>query len=381
MDRLRIIFMGTPQFAVASLDKLYEAGYDIAAVVTAPDKPAGRGMQLTESAVKKYALEKNLKILQPEKLKDPVFIEELKSLKADVQVVVAFRMLPEIVWNMPPMGTINLHASLLPQYRGAAPINWAIINGEKQTGVTTFKLKHEIDTGNILLQEKIDISEKETAGSLHDKMMETGAELLLKTLDKLENGKLEEIAQHSTFFQHSTLATLHHAPKIFTDTCEINWNKNTDEIYNLIRGLSPYPAAFTFLREKKLKIFSAEKEINAELNEPGKIITDQKSFLKFSTNDGYISLKEIQLEGKKKMKIEDFLRGWRGNESELIIVYGNRILQARMPAKPSMLYPCLIHALSMEYPCTKKACLPVMQKSHNYILNRLYREVAKRFLH
>jgi methionyl-tRNA formyltransferase len=312
MDRLRIIFMGTPQFAVASLDKLYEAGYDIAAVVTAPDKPAGRGMQLTESAVKKYALEKNLKILQPEKLKDPVFIEELKSLKADVQVVVAFRMLPEIVWNMPPMGTINLHASLLPQYRGAAPINWAIINGEKQTGVTTFKLKHEIDTGNILLQEKIDISEKETAGSLHDKMMETGAELLLKTLDKLENGKLEEIAQHSTFFQHSTLATLHHAPKIFTDTCEINWNKNTDEIYNLIRGLSPYPAAFTFLREKKLKIFSAEKEINAELNEPGKIITDQKSFLKFSTNDGYISLKEIQLEGKKKMKIEDFLRGWRG---------------------------------------------------------------------
>jgi methionyl-tRNA formyltransferase len=313
MDRLRIIFMGTPQFAVASLDKLYEAGYDIAAVVTAPDKPAGRGMQLTESAVKKYALEKNLKILQPEKLKDPVFIEELKSLKADVQIVVAFRMLPEIVWDMPPMGTINLHASLLPQYRGAAPINWAIINGEKQTGVTTFKLKHEIDTGNILLQEKIDISEKETAGSLHDKMMETGAELLLKTLDKLENGKLEEIAQHSTFnFQHSTLATLHHAPKIFTDTCEINWNKNTDEIYNLIRGLSPYPAAFTFLREKKLKIFSAEKEINAELNEPGKIITDQKSFLKFSTNDGYISLKEIQLEGKKKMKIEDFLRGWRG---------------------------------------------------------------------
>lgn len=313
MDPLRIIFMGTPQFAVPSLNKLHEAGYHIVAVVTAPDKPAGRGLQLTESAVKKYAVEKNLKILQPEKLKDPVFIEELKSLKADVQIVVAFRMLPEIVWDMPPMGTINLHASLLPQYRGAAPINWAIINGEKQTGVTTFKLQHEIDTGNILLQEKIDISENETAGTLHDKMMETGAELLLKTIDELAKGNLEEIAQHSTFnTQHSTLAVLSHAPKIFTETCEIHWNKNTDEIYNLIRGLSPYPAAFTFLQGKKLKIFMAEKEINHEINEPGKIITDQKSFLKFSTNDGYISLKEIQLEGKKKMKIEDFLRGWRG---------------------------------------------------------------------
>jgi len=303
--------MGTPQFAVPSLSKLYEAGYNIVAVVTAPDKHAGRGMQLTESAVKKYALEKNLKILQPEKLKDHAFIEELKLLKADVQVVVAFRMLPEVVWNMPPMGTINLHASLLPQYRGAAPINWAIINGEKQTGVTTFKLKHDIDTGNILLQEKIEITENETAGTLHDKMMNIGAELLLKTINGLAKGNIEEIVQSSSSIFKD--GTLHHAPKIFTETCEINWNNNTNSIHNLIRGLSPYPAAFTFLQGKKLKIFSAEKEIDNKVNDPGKIFTDNKTFLKFSTNDGFISLKEIQLEGKKKMDIEDFLRGWRGN--------------------------------------------------------------------
>lgn len=303
--------MGTPQFAVPSLRKLYEAGYNIVAVVTAPDKPAGRGMQLTESAVKKYAVEKNLKILQPEKLKDPAFIEELKSLKADVQVVVAFRMLPEVVWNMPPMGTINLHASLLPQYRGAAPINWAIINGEKQTGVTTFKLKHDIDTGNILLQEKIEITENETAGTLHDKMMNIGAELLLQTINGLAKGNIEGIVQSSSSIFKD--GTLHHAPKIFTETCEINWNNNTNSIHNLIRGLSPYPAAFTFLQGKKLKIFSAEKEIDNKVNGPGKIFTDNKTFLKFSTNDGFISLKEIQLEGKKKMNTEDFLRGWRGN--------------------------------------------------------------------
>ena len=308
--------MGTPQFAVPSLNKLYEAGYNIVAVITSPDKPAGRGMQLSESAIKKYAIEKNLKILQPEKLKDQVFIEELRSLNADVQVVVAFRMLPEIVWDMPPMGTINLHGSLLPQYRGAAPINWAIINGEIKTGVTTFKLQHEIDTGNILLQEKINITDDETAGTLHDKMMDVGAELLLKTIKELERGNLEEVAQPNTSNltpDTTHLITLHHAPKLFTETCEINWMKNVDEIYNLIRGLSPYPAAFTFLNGKKLKIFSAEKEISNELNEPEKIITDHKTFLKFGAIDGFISLKEIQLEGKKRMKIEDFLRGWREN--------------------------------------------------------------------
>lgn len=311
MDRLRIVFMGTPQFAVPSLNKLYEAGYDIAGVITAPDKPAGRGLQLTQSAIKKFAVAKNLKIFQPEKLKDASFIEELKSLKADVQVVVAFRMLPEIVWNMPPMGTINLHASLLPQYRGAAPINWAIINGEKETGVTTFKLKHEIDTGNILLQEKVDITETETAGTLHDKLMEIGAELLLETINELAKRNIEEVNQQSA--SSNQQSELHHAPKIFTETCKINWNKNADEIYNLIRGLSPYPAAFTFLQGKKLKIFSSEKEITEVKENAGEMITDNKSFLKFSTNDGYISLKEIQLEGKKRMLIEGFLRGWRSN--------------------------------------------------------------------
>jgi methionyl-tRNA formyltransferase len=300
--------MGTPQFAVPSLNKLYEAGYNIAAVVTAPDKPAGRGMQLTQSAVKKYALEKNLKILQPEKLKDPGFIKELELLKTDVQVVVAFRMLPEIIWNMPPLGTINLHASLLPQYRGAAPINWAIINGEKQTGVTTFKLKHEIDTGNILLQKKIDLDENETAGSLHDKMMQTGADLLLQTIHQLDQGKLEETDQSSASPSNEVL---HQAPKIFTETCEIKWDKNVEEVYNLIRGLSPYPTAFTFLNGKKLKIFKAEKELNNKVSKPGEMVTDRKSFLKFSASDGFISLKEIQLEGKKKMPVEDFLRGWR----------------------------------------------------------------------
>lgn len=307
--KLRIIFMGTPEFAVASLDKLYTAGYDIAGVVTAPDKPAGRGMKLSESAVKKYAVEKNLHILQPEKLKDPAFIEELRSLKANVQVVVAFRMLPEIVWNMPPLGTVNLHGSLLPQYRGAAPINWAIINGEKETGVTTFKLQHAIDTGNILLQQKIEIAKDETAGNLHDKMMNVGADLLLQTINQLERGTLKEIPQNSRFpIHHSPLRS---APKIFAGDCEIDWNKTVQDIYNFIRGLSPYPAAFTYLNGKKLKIFSAEKEEGKTGVNPGEFLTDHKSFLKFAAKDGYLSLKEIQLEGKKRMGVEDFLRGWR----------------------------------------------------------------------
>jgi len=306
---MKLIFMGTPEFAVPSLNKLYEAGYDIVAVVTAPDKPAGRGMKLTQSAVKKYALGKNLPILQPEKLKDPAFIEQVRALNADVQVVVAFRMLPEIVWNMPPLGTINLHASLLPQYRGAEPINWAIINGEKETGVTTFKLQQEIDTGNILLQQKIPITQTETAGTLHDKMMESGAELLLETLNRLEKGTLKEMPQPSTFnHQPSTLQT---APKIFPETCQMNWDQPTDQIYNFIRGLSPYPTAFTFLDGKKLKVFLVEKEKTNTIEEPGKMSTDHKTILKFATTDGFIFLKEIQLEGKKKMGVEDFLRGWR----------------------------------------------------------------------
>ena len=300
--------MGTPEFAVPSLSALYEAGYDIAAVVTAADKPAGRGLQLTESAVKKFALQKNLKILQPEKLKSPEFIDALAALKADVQVVVAFRMLPEVVWNMPPLGTINLHGSLLPQYRGAAPINWAIINGEKETGVTTFKLQHTIDTGNILLQEKIEIDETDTAGTLHDKMMQTGAQLLLHTLDELSVGNTSETIQPEATQSGEGLK---HAPKIFTDTCKIEWNNNVDSIYNFIRGLSPYPTAFTFLKGKKLKIYNAEKETSTDTKGPGMVFTDKKTFLKFSAKDGYILLKEIQLDGKKKMRIEDFLRGWR----------------------------------------------------------------------
>jgi len=307
--------MGTPEFAVPSLARLVDAGYIIVAVITAPDKPSGRGMQMNESAVKKYALSKGLKILQPEKLKNPDFLNELRELNANLQVVVAFRMLPEVVWNMPPMGTINLHASLLPQYRGAAPINWVIINGEKQTGVTTFKLQQEIDTGNILLQKKIKIGDEENAGELHDRMMEPGADLLLKTVNELVKTNLQEIKQqvvsHSTFnTQHSTLP-LHHAPKIFTETCEIKWQKSVDEIYNLIRGLSPYPAAFTFLKERKLKIFRAKKEVTNAKENSGEAITDNKTYLKFACSNGYVSVTELQLEGKKKMRIEDFLRGWR----------------------------------------------------------------------
>jgi len=304
MENLRIIFMGTPEFAVPSLDLLYKAGYNIVGVVTAPDKPAGRGMKLSESEVKKYAVANNLKVFQPEKLKHPDFIEQLRKLNADLQVVVAFRMLPEVVWNMPPLGTINLHASLLPQYRGAAPINWAIINGEKETGVTTFKLQQEIDTGNILLQEKIKISDSETAGTLHDKMKNLGAEVLLRTVQQLHNGTLQEHPQ-----SHSSV--LRAAPKIFSEDCKINWDQEVDEINNFIRGLSPYPTAFTFLNGKKLKIFSADIEQFQNLDTLGNFITDYKSYLKFVARDGYISIKELQLEGKKRMHVADFLRGWR----------------------------------------------------------------------
>ena len=296
--------MGTPEFAVASLHKLVNAGCNIVGVITAPDKPAGRGMQLTESAVKKYAIENNLKILQPEKLKAPEFLEELKLLKADLQVVVAFRMLPEVVWNMAPQGTINLHGSLLPQYRGAAPINWAVINGEQETGVTTFKLQHQIDTGDILLLQKINIGDSETAGELHDRMKEIGADLILKTINGLGEGTLKETPQEQ-------LSTLLHAPKIFTETCKIDWTKKAEDIYNLIRGLSPYPAAFTFLKDKKLKIYKVEKEITDTNKSRGEISTDYKTYLKFCCSNGFISVKELQLEGKKKMNIEDFLRGYK----------------------------------------------------------------------
>ncbi|MBK6938023.1 MAG: methionyl-tRNA formyltransferase [Chitinophagaceae bacterium] len=300
--------MGTPEFAVASLDALVKAGFNIVGVITAPDKPAGRGMQLQQSAVKKYAVEHNLKVLQPDKLKNAEFLTELKSLHADLQIVVAFRMLPEIVWNMPTIGTINLHGSLLPKYRGAAPINWAVINGEQVTGATTFKLKHEIDTGDILLQESFPISENETAGEVHDRMKEIGAQLLVKTVVGLAAGNLEETPQSAIANPKSEIR---HAPKIFTETCKIDFTKTTEEVHNLIRGLSPFPGAFTMLNGKTLKIFRTEKEIILPDIKPGELKTDGKTYFKYACANGYITVNELQLEGKKKMNVEDFLRGYR----------------------------------------------------------------------
>ncbi|HLO80640.1 MAG TPA: methionyl-tRNA formyltransferase, partial [Chitinophagaceae bacterium] len=301
---IRIVFLGTPEFAKASLEALVDAGCNIVGVITAPDKPAGRGMKLTQSAVKEYAVSQGLHVLQPEKLKNPAFLEELRALKADLQLVVAFRMLPELVWNMPPMGTINLHGSLLPDYRGAAPINWAIINGEKQTGVTTFKLVHEIDKGNILLQEIMPIGDNETAGELHDRMKLVGAGLLVDTVKKLAEGGLHETPQSSINTEPK------HAPKIFTDTCRIDWTKDAESIYNLIRGLSPYPAAFTTLQDKNFKIFESEKEIRSHNDTPGSFSIEGGK-LRFACTNGYIYPKTVQAEGKKKMACDDFVRGAR----------------------------------------------------------------------
>ena len=308
---LRIVFMGTPEFAVASLDALIKAGYNIVGVVTAPDKPAGRGMKMNESAVKKYATEHGLKVLQPEKLRNPDFLEELKSLNADLQVVVAFRMLPEVVWNMPRMGTINLHGSLLPQYRGAAPINWAVMNGETSTGVTTFKLKQEIDTGNLLLQESFPIGEDESAGEVHDRMKDIGAQLLVKTVKGLVEGTLKEIPQSPLASSDGSETELKHAPKIFAETCRIDFSKSVDEVHNLVRGLSPFPGAFTYLDGKMIKILKGKKEITQRKPPQGQIESDNKTFLKFPCADGYIHVLEIQLEGKRRMKIEEFLRGYK----------------------------------------------------------------------
>ena len=297
--------MGTPDFAVPSLKILLEAGYDIVGVITSTDKMGGRGKkQLIQSAVKKYALGKGLNVLQPKNLKHPDFLKELKALRADLQVVVAFRMLPEVVWNMPPMGTINLHGSLLPKYRGAAPINWAVIKGEKETGATTFLLKHEIDTGDILFRESMLIGENETAGEVHDKMMEMGAGLVLKTVRALESGNYQTIPQDTS------QATK--APKIFHETCEVNFHQNTETIHNFIRGLSPYPTAWTTLDDTKLKIFKTKKEMANHCFAPGAFIANGKNQLKVSTLDGFVHLLEVQLAGKKRMKIADFLRGYKG---------------------------------------------------------------------
>jgi len=301
---MKIVFMGTPDFAVASLNALVEAGFEVVGVVTAADKPAGRGQKLQESAVKQYAVAKGLKVLQPLKLKDPEFIDELKALQADLQVVVAFRMLPEMVWDMPAKGTINLHASLLPQYRGAAPINHAIINGEKESGVTTFFLKHEIDTGDVIFSESVTIADDDTAGDLHDKLMNVGAGLLVKTVQAIAEGNYTEQPQPQS-------EELKHAPKIFKEHCLIDWNQSARSIYNLIRGLSPYPTAFTKLNEKTLKVFKAELEEKETGLAPGAFLSDGKTYLKFVAKDGFIKFTDLQYEGKKRMQVDEFLRGMR----------------------------------------------------------------------
>lgn len=315
MNTLRIIFMGTPEFAVESLDILVKNNYNIVGVITVPDKPAGRGQQLQQSAVKKYALEKGLNILQPEKLKKEDFLKQLQSLKPDLQIVVAFRMLPEVVWKMPCLGTFNLHGSLLPQYRGAAPINWAIINGEKETGVSTFFLQHEIDTGNIIFREKIVIGENETAGEIHDKLMVVGAQLVLKTVKAIEENNYPQVDQ-AEFIAKGEKEK--HAPKIFKEDCKIDWNKNVTEVHNFIRGLSPYPAAFTTLiapdgKTFPIKIFKTEKEITTPAYPLNTIITDSKTHIKVSVADGLISIIDLQLAGKKRMPVNELLRGFPMN--------------------------------------------------------------------
>jgi methionyl-tRNA formyltransferase len=300
---LRVVFMGTPEFAVPALEAILTSSHQVVGVVTAPDKPQGRGLKLVPSAVKASAVNHGIKVLQPEKLKDPNFHEELKSLNADVFIVIAFRMLPEVVWSMPPLGTYNLHASLLPAYRGAAPINWAIINGETETGLTTFKLQHEIDTGNILFQDREEIKASDDAGSLYERLRYKGADLVLKTLNAIENHTAVEVPQD----QAGTTEKI--APKIFRETCQINWNRTSSETINFIRGLSPYPAAWTILNDKTYKILKAEK---SEKNTPGisgEISSDQKNILEVRVADGWVRILELQPEGKRKMKMDEFFRG------------------------------------------------------------------------
>ena len=301
---MRIVFIGTPDFSVPSLEALIKSEFDVVGVITAPDRKAGRGMKLQESPVKKTALQHGIPVLQPTNLKNLVFQEELAALRADLQIVIAFRMLPEAVWNMPPMGTVNLHASLLPAYRGAAPINWAIMNGEKKTGLTTFKLKHAIDTGNLLLQHEMAILPEDDAGSLHDRMSKEGAELVLETVRGLKSGELKEREQ-----VYST--NLPNAPKIFKADCQIDWESNAARVQNKIRGLSPYPCAYTLLQDKMLKIYKSEYEILDHHFLPGSYDTDTKSHLSFYTSDGVVRVLDVQLQGKKRMSIAQFLAGYK----------------------------------------------------------------------
>lgn len=309
---LRIVYMGTPDFAVEPLKKLVEGGYNIVGCITMPDKPAGRGHKIQFSPVKEYALEKNIPLLQPEKLKDEAFQTELKAWNADLQIVVAFRMLPESVWNMPKYGTFNLHASLLPQYRGAAPINWAVINGEKETGVTTFFLTHDIDTGNIIMQEKVVIEESDNVGIVHDKLMYLGSELVVKTVDKLLAGEITTTQQSALYNNESELKP---APKIFKETCKIDFEQNATTLYNFVRGLSPYPAAWCELIDQEgnataIKVFEVEVISGGGSKEPGTFTFDKKS-IDIAVKDGQIRLKSLQYPGKKRLTAEEFLRGFK----------------------------------------------------------------------
>lgn len=314
MNDLRIVFMGTPDFAVATLDAILKAKYNVVGVITAPDKPAGRGQKLQQSAVKKYALENNLPILQPKNLKDEQFINQLKKLNANLQIVVAFRMLPTIVWRMPKLGTFNLHASLLPNYRGAAPINWAIINGESKTGVTTFFIDDKIDTGNIILQKEVSISETENVGELHQKLMDVGSQLVVNTLQLIETDNIKTTKQPE--YEEKV------APKIFPETCKIDWNKPTNDIYNLIRGLNPYPAAWTFIKNNddiiKVKIFDVQKEIEAHTLKTGVIIAT-KNDIKVATQNGFIIIESLQFAGKKKMDTKSLLNGYSFNKNAIML--------------------------------------------------------------
>jgi len=313
-EDLRIVYMGTPDFAVESLRALVEGGYNIVGVITMPDKPVGRhGSVLQASPVKQYALSKGLPVLQPEKLKDEVFLSDLRALKADLQIVVAFRMLPEIVWNMPRLGTFNLHASLLPQYRGAAPINWAVINGDTETGATTFFLAHEIDTGKIIRQKHLPIADTDDVGVVHDSLMTMGAGLVLETVDLLLEGKTDAVPQEEFYKDPSELRP---APKIFKETCRIDWHLPVKKIYDFIRGLSPYPAAWTEIVSPEgvrtvLKVYQAEKHPAAHNHPVGTIMTDTKNYMDVAVEDGYLRLLSVQLAGKKRLSIADFLNGFK----------------------------------------------------------------------
>ena len=313
-EDLRIVYMGTPDFAVESLRRLVEGGYNVVGVITMPDKPVGRHQDtLQASAVKQYAVAHGLPVLQPEKLKDPTFLEQLRTLRADLQIVVAFRMLPEVVWAMPPLGTFNLHASLLPQYRGAAPINWAVINGETETGVTTFFLRHEIDTGAVIRQVRVPIADTDNVGIVHDKLMEVGGQLVVDTVDRILAGDVHPVPQE----EMPDCGALKAAPKIFKETCRIDWQgKTLKQLHDFVRGLSPYPAAWTEMQDASgkvysLKIFASEKEAGTPKEPTGTILSDGRTYLKVAVDGGYLHLTELQIAGKKRMRTEDFLHGFR----------------------------------------------------------------------